>query len=303
MTKVFISYSHHQGEWVWGRLVPVLKAGGAEVLIDRERFRAGRAVVGQMDATQDQAARHVLVLSEQYLASRYCRHEMNRAMKHDPAFRRGIVLPVLRVACVLPKNLVGWNAALRVDLTDDTKPEPWGKLLRQCGTQLGTGAPAWLAARNDIVQFLERGQSVNLLVREDVAWRGLIQHIAEDCVHDLVQVNLEDPDTTTRSGFLASVCKALGERAPLLEPPQDLASFKAHLEGRSRVRVAITHFDLVLHRPAYDVDLFAALRYLTSDLRKLVLLVQSRTPFEVLLPRQHPMSSIDIKTVELQELR
>ncbi len=301
MTKVFVSYSHAQGEWVWGRLVPVLKAGGAEVLIDRERFRAGKAVVGQMDATQDQAGRQVLVLSEHYLASRYCRHEMNRAVKRDPAFRQGIVLPVLRVACVLPKNLAGWNAPMRVDLTDDTKPEPWEKLLGQCGARLGTDATAWLDARDDIVRFLERGQSVNLLVKGDVAWRGLIQHIADDCVEDLVQVNLEDPDTTTRSGLLASVCKALGERAPLPEPPRDLAGFKAHLEARSRSLIALTHFDLVAHRSDYDVNLFAAFRYLIMDVRKLVLLVQSRTPFAALLPHKHPLSSIEIKTVELQE--
>ena len=26
--KVFVSYAHKQGAWVWGRLVPILKAGG-----------------------------------------------------------------------------------------------------------------------------------------------------------------------------------------------------------------------------------------------------------------------------------
>jgi hypothetical protein len=45
--KVFVSYSHQQGDWVWDRLVPVLRAGGAEVLIDREQFTAGRALLSQ----------------------------------------------------------------------------------------------------------------------------------------------------------------------------------------------------------------------------------------------------------------
>ncbi len=61
--RVFVSYSHQQGRWVWERLVPVLKAGGAEVLIDKERFQLGKAIVGQMDALQAQAVRHLLVFS------------------------------------------------------------------------------------------------------------------------------------------------------------------------------------------------------------------------------------------------
>lgn len=74
--KVFISYCHKQGEWVWDRLVPVLKAGGANVLIDRERFEAGKAIEGQMDATQDQAERQVLVLSPDDLGRTACTHEL-----------------------------------------------------------------------------------------------------------------------------------------------------------------------------------------------------------------------------------
>ncbi|MCP5126732.1 MAG: hypothetical protein H6973_14160 [Gammaproteobacteria bacterium] len=54
------------------------------------------------------------------------------------------------------------------------------------------------------------------------------------------------------------------------------------------------------HRSYYDVDLFAALRFLMMDMRKLTLLVQSRTPFAALLPKDHPLSDLDIKTVELR---
>lgn len=65
--KIFISYCHRQGEWVWQRLVPCLKAGGAEVSMDVERFRAGVGVIGQMDAAQDQADASFLVLTPDYL--------------------------------------------------------------------------------------------------------------------------------------------------------------------------------------------------------------------------------------------
>ena len=103
--RVFLSYSHQQGEWVWQRLVPVLKAGGAEVLIDKERFQLGKAIIGQMDGLQAQAERHLLVFSPDYLASGYCQHEMKKAVALEPSFNHGFVVPVMREACSLPKLL------------------------------------------------------------------------------------------------------------------------------------------------------------------------------------------------------
>ena len=52
-TSVFISYSHHQKDWVHTRLVPCLDAGGAEVLIDERQMKAGRKVIAEMDSLQD----------------------------------------------------------------------------------------------------------------------------------------------------------------------------------------------------------------------------------------------------------
>ncbi|MFZ4701376.1 MAG: toll/interleukin-1 receptor domain-containing protein, partial [Candidatus Methylumidiphilus sp.] len=152
---VFISYSHQQSDWVCQRLVPCLEAGGAEVLIDKDRFQIGRAVVGQMDALQDSAERHLLVLSPEYFASDYCQHEMKRAIKLDPKFDQGLVLQVRRVDCALPKAFTGWNPPLYAKLIDDRQPEPWNALLRECGANdLGTDAPAWLDTRDEIVELI-----------------------------------------------------------------------------------------------------------------------------------------------------
>ncbi len=300
MTKTFVSYCHRQWDWVWGRLVPCLKAGGAEVLIDRERFELGKALVGQMDALQDQADKHLLVLSADYLSSPYCRHEMDRAIALDPGFASGIVVPALREACVLPASITGPNP-LYADLCDDRQSDPWTLMLQQCGAAgLGTTAPAWLAARDEVARYLERNQSVNLVVDNGVNWRVLLEHLVNDYPLGLARVDLEDPDTTSRRGFLATIAKALGERIVLPDKPRDLSDFKALLMSRSNTRVTLTHFDLAPLRRYYDIDLFTALRFLMMDRRKLTLLVQSRTPFATLLPRNHPLSDIDIKTVELR---
>ncbi len=83
----------------------------------------------------------------------------------------------------------------------------------------------------------------------------------------------------------------------------DLPALGRVLEARSApAYLALTHFDLAAYRPSYDVNLFSSLRYLMMEKRKLVLLIQSRAPFDVLLPRDHPLSQMDLKTVELKEV-
>ncbi len=294
--KVFISYSHRQGDWVWDRLVPCLKAGGAEVLIDRERFEAGKALLGQMDAAQDAADASVLVLSPEYLASDACRHEMERAVDRDPRFEDGSVIPVMRRTCPLPDLLEDANP-LYVDLRRDRKPESWDLLLSACGADLGTDAPQWLAARDDVRRFLERGQSVNLVVLGDgVAWRPLIEGLG---LPGMGLVDLQKGSTASRRGLVGEMLESLGIAARVPAEPEDLAELDRVLDQRDRSWLAITHFDLAAHRK-FGVDLFAALRYHLTESRRLVLLVQSRKAFAALLPEGHPLSTIDIKTVELR---
>lgn len=301
--KVFVSYSHRQGDWVWDRLVPVLKAGGAEVLIDRERFEAGRALSGQMDATQDAADVHVLVLSPDYLASEPCKHEMERAIARDPRFENGnVVVPVMRAEVELPEA-IRQSDPLLVDLRNEGAAQPWDLLLRACGVDLGADAPAWLDARDEVRRFLERGQSVNLVVDGAVAWRELLADLKRGELADLVQVNLEKPTTASRRGLIAEILTVLGMTAPVPPEPEDLVALDRFLSARRRSRLALTHFDMAAHRPAYGVDLFAALRYLVTESRQLVLLVQSRRPFATLLPAGHPLSESGLQTVELRGRR
>jgi hypothetical protein len=295
--KVFISYNHRQGNWVWDRLVPILKAGGAQVLIDRERFEAGRDLVAQIDTTQDEADINVLVLSPEYLTSQPCLHEMKRAISRDPRFETGAVVSIKRVEMRVPQAL---RKALYVNLIADDNVDQWDLLLQSCDADVGTAAPEWLAARDETRRLLQRGQSVNLLVDGKVAWRELLADLQGNNLGGLVQVDLEMGTTASRRGLTIEILRALGLKSPVPPEPDDLGVLHTLLAERSRSLLALTHFDLAARRPAYGIDLFSALRYLVMETRHLVLLVQSRQSFASLLPANHPLSAIDLQVVELR---
>jgi TIR domain len=300
--SVFISYSWKQGEWVWDRLVPCLEAGEAHVLIDRKQFEPAQAIRRQMDEVQDRADLNILVFSPDYLTSKPCRHEMKRAIKRDPEFKDGVTVPVKRVACDLPAAIRRPDP-LYVDLTDDQKENPWDLLLRKCEADLGTPAPQWLKARDDIRRYLTRGESVNLTVQGKVRWKPLIDDLRRDpSLAGLREVNLRDPETYTRKGLVKTILAACGIPGPVPDKPGDLVKLSRSLKLRPNpAHLALTHFDYVSDHTDFEIDLFSALRYEMTDSRKLVLLIQSRQPFQTLLPKEHPLSSITTpKIVELK---
>jgi hypothetical protein len=304
-TPIFVSYSRHQGEWVWDRLVPVLIAGGAEVLIDRERFDAGRPVYRQMDETQDRAGLQILVLSPEYLASKPCQHEMKRAIASSKKFESGAVIPVIRVDCPLPAEIVR-HAPLRVDLLDDSKPEPWDLLLRTCRRDLGTSANEWLVARDGVRQYLGRGESVNLVVTDRALSQTMLDRLRHDRDLGLGVVQLDSIRAMHRPALVGAILEQCGCQGvgPVPDKPEDLLHLDRVLGTLPRPpRLALTSFDHVSYRlHNYEFDLFVALRELMQD-RKLTLLIESRAPFATLIPQVHPLSGITIPCVELKGRR
>ena len=84
--------------------------------------------------------------------------------------------------------------------------------------------------------------------------------------------------------------------------PKDLGEFQAVLQSRpTPSRVALTHFDRVRERE-YGTDYFTSLRYMVTEERKLVLLVQSRAPLDSLLSAsEHSiLSQFVLHTIELK---
>jgi hypothetical protein len=152
-----------------------------------------------------------------------------------------------------------------------------------------------------MVGFLARGQSANLLVRGNgLQWRQLIRHLKDVHLPQLACIDLQHPATVPRDGLLNHMLLELGAREQVRPPPYDLGDFgRIVSEMPAPVRVCLDHFDLAPHRETYDVNLYSTLRYMVSETRQLVLLIQSRTPFAAILPRNNPLSSIDIKQVTL----
>ena len=187
-------------------------------------------------------------------------------------------------------------------MRDDRRDAEWDKLLAACGADLGAAAPYWLDVRDELRQLLLQDYSVNLVVNGDrVAWRAMIQHLADEHLPGLVQVDMNSGHTTTRPGLLREMLGGGRGNAVLPASPDDLSRFQEIVEARPGLtRVALLHFDVVIHR-TYGIDLFSTLRYLASERRKIVLLVQSRQPFDSLLPPDAATlrSWLDLKTVEL----
>ncbi len=281
---LFISYSHKQSEWVHQRLIPVLRAAGAEVLVDIDHFKAGQTVIGQMDALQSRAERHVLVITADYLSSAYCLHEMEQAIKSDPSFTDGKVLPILQDGTPLPPQLAGsgglGSGPLYVEYFKD-KDAAWALLLKSCLLTLrGAAAPNWLCALDQTRTHLERNESVNLVVRNgDVDWRLWIDQLRATRFKDIAVVDLGHPRAGPRNGLVSEILKATGRsNATVPPPPDDLPFLADAFENGPRCHLMLTHFDMVKHHNHYGLDLFSSLRWLVMDAKKVVLLAQSRAP-------------------------
>jgi hypothetical protein len=251
-----------------------------------------------MDARQDQAHIHLLVLSPAYLSSPYCRHEMQRAVAVDPDFTQGCVLPVVREACTLPPE-IHVPEPLHVKLIDDTRPDQWDLLTERCRIDLGTSAAEWLRARDQVRDAMLDGRSVNLVVLGSPERERLLAQLKED-LGELAIVDLDSGATVGRQNLITEILRELGINGEARRPPNDLDDLHKHLmAARAPVRLAFRHFILNSRVNNYKPDFFSALKHLV-DKRKLILLIESRAPYATLLPLANCLSKLQMKTVELR---
>lgn len=84
-------------------------------------------------------------------------------------------------------------------------------------------------------------------------------------------------------------------------PPNDLIDFDKKIsEITSRVIICIENFDLAAdrHLKGYDINFFACLRWMLEE-GKLNILFISKVPLGALLPKDNPLSEINVKMIVL----
>ena len=299
--KVFVSYSHVQGDWVRERLYPALKAGGAEVLIDVKRFQAGVALYQQMDASQDLADVHLLVLSPDYLGSAACTHEMNRAIALDPSFAKGCILPVVRVHCTLPPGIKAPNP-LYVNIVDDAVSAPWDGIMKACDTDLGAPVQHWLECLEDVKTRLGRQESVNLRVFGSPKWRELLDAVHESFSGRLGSVDMNSGEAAGQRNLVSAILLACGHHGAVGPTSDELADLQIRIGNSAGAILELRHFDRVKDPDRqYRDAFFWAINHLVEN-RKLSLLIQSRETLAALVPPVLLQSSFvsQAKTVELR---
>lgn len=112
---VFISYSHHDRDWVRGYLMPAFKRAGIRVCIDYETFEPGAPSISEMERAVLQSHKTILVITPEYLKSGWTEYENILSQTIDPAARQRRLIPVLLKQCNLPLRI---RMLTYIDLTD-----------------------------------------------------------------------------------------------------------------------------------------------------------------------------------------
>lgn len=126
---VYISYSHHNREWVWNELLPQLDNAGLRVYIDIRMFRFGAPTIWNMEQGINNS-RHVLfVMTPEWVQSQWAQQEVWLAQADQTQQRK--VLPLLLEQCVIP------SPVRHLQYLDLTNPETRDMGMTRLISQLG----------------------------------------------------------------------------------------------------------------------------------------------------------------------
>lgn len=102
---VFISYSHHDFDWVSKTLVPTLENRGFSVCVDYRDFQGGAFSAEEMESAVANSRHTIIVLSPDYITSDWTKFENIMAQTLDPGAATRRLIPILLRDCTLPLRL------------------------------------------------------------------------------------------------------------------------------------------------------------------------------------------------------
>jgi tetratricopeptide (TPR) repeat protein len=124
---VFISYSSADEDWVRGELLARLRNKGSRVCIDYRDFRPGAPSIKEMERAVVTSAKTILVLTPNYLNSKWAEFENLMLQTLDPANQELRLIPLLKEKCDLPLRI---KYMTYVDFTDAGNLDfAWSRLL------------------------------------------------------------------------------------------------------------------------------------------------------------------------------
>jgi tetratricopeptide (TPR) repeat protein len=101
----FISYSHKDEDWVVNTLLPALENAKVKVCIDFRDFTRGAPSVKEIENAILLSRKTLMVLSPDYLASKWTDFEVTLGQTLSPANQDLRLLPLLREKCDLPLRI------------------------------------------------------------------------------------------------------------------------------------------------------------------------------------------------------
>lgn len=136
---IFISYSHHDKDWVRNWLLPRLENHGLQTHIDYRDFEIGQPSLINMERAVDQCAKTLLVFTPHWVNSEWAQFEGLMLQTQDPIGLRKKILPLMRCDCQLPTRLRIFTYA------DFRDPNDWDfqieRLIRQIKKDFAELAP------------------------------------------------------------------------------------------------------------------------------------------------------------------
>jgi hypothetical protein len=103
---VFISYSHHDGEFA-ERLASQLVKHKAQVWIDKWKLNVGDSIIDRIQTAIAGASALLVVLSQSSVKSEWCKKELSAGLLRELEEKQVVVLPLLLEDCEIPLFLRG----------------------------------------------------------------------------------------------------------------------------------------------------------------------------------------------------